>query len=570
MAAVTATSSIDFRRRHSVVDPNYKPMLPPVAMASSNVYSSEPGRSSLDFHRQPQFSRSGSISGSTSSLPSDEDDNMPPTPGTDILTRASRSTSSASRNNRLSLTLPIAPPTSDPSRPTPGANSFPPTPLASVQASTPADTNDFIIAIAAQERRVLELKEELLRAEAELSQLKRQWTTHEAYKKRDPQPFPPITPIDDSAASRMSQELDRRKLLMNLQRSPNEGRRKVFRGGHARTLSLLSPTKPEPDYSLLDGPIEELRHSAHNSMSRSQSLHQVQNAYSSAGASNQSKQNRRSLGHTSSVSSITGLSKRATWQPRIAYPSSNVGMSQIVEDLKLGFRTFYDDIRQITVGDEPVTGRRANGSYIYNSNPIESSPPPSTAPASATRAHGAGKPHPYDPDILRTAAAATARSQAGFDDDNFAESPVTQNGSVGGQTATGTDESALAVDTPGKTANPHETSAAASTTSASSAPSTARRRSRECERRSGAGSRDGSGSNGRPNTGHRLDNTPALATPSKPKHFSWTPLSFDALDDNDWSNWESPGSIKSTRWSGSTMGDSDAIPSVGDEPGTAI
>ncbi|KAL5604135.1 hypothetical protein BROUX41_002124 [Berkeleyomyces rouxiae] len=563
MAAVTAASTVDFRRRHSVVDPNHKPMLPPVAMASSNIYSSEPGRSSLDLHRRPQFSRNGSISGSTSSLPSDEDDNMPPTPGTDILTRGSRSTSSASRNNRLSLTLPIAPPTSDPSRPTPGAASFPPTPLATAQVSSPADTNDFIIAIAAQERRVLELKEELSRAEAELTQLKRQWTTHEAFKKRDPQPFPPITPIDDSAASRMSQDLDRRKLLMNLQRSPNEGRRKVFRGGHARTLSLLSPTKPEPDYSLLDGPIEELRFSSQSSMARSQSLHQAQNAFSANGVTSLSRPNRRSLGHTSSISSITGLNKRATWQPRVAYPSSNVGMSQIVEDLKHGFRTFYDDIRQITVGDEPVTGRRANGSYVYSNsgsgNSTEPSSSPTAASAPATRAHGAGKPHPYDPDIVRAAAASPrARTHGSGVSESFVAGHNSTGEGVGAE-----DEPAIAGQAK-KQAD--ETAAAASTTSASSTSSTARRRSRECEGRSSLGSRDGSGGN----RVRKPDDTPSLATPSKPKHFSWTPLSFDALDDNDWSNWESPGSIKSTRWSGSTMGDSDALPSVGDESRTAI
>jgi hypothetical protein len=44
------------------------------------------------------------------------------------------------------------------------------------------------------------------------------------------------------------------------------------------------------------------------------------------------------------------------------------------------------------------------------------------------------------------------------------------------------------------------------------------------------------------------------------KRFSWTPLSADAYDDNDWSNWDSP-STQSPRWSGTTA-NGDIIPSI--------
>ena len=47
------------------------------------------------------------------------------------------------------------------------------------------DSNTFLTALASQERRVLELKEELQKAETDLEKLKRQWTTHEAAKKRN-------------------------------------------------------------------------------------------------------------------------------------------------------------------------------------------------------------------------------------------------------------------------------------------------------------------------------------------------------------------------------------------------
>lgn len=57
---------------------------------------------------------------------------------------------------------------------------------------------------------------------------------------------------------------------------------------------------------------------------------------------------------------------------------------------------------------------------------------------------------------------------------------------------------------------------------------------------------------------------PAGKAKSKGKHFSWQPLTLDSLDDNDWSNWESPSasSVKSARWSGSTVGAGEGIASI--------
>ncbi|KKA29582.1 hypothetical protein TD95_003456 [Thielaviopsis punctulata] len=592
---------------------------------ASSIYSPEPARSSLDYHsHRPHFSRSGSISGSTASLPSDEDDNMPPTPGTnDVLTRASRSTSSASRTNRLSLTLPISLPTADPSRPPPTAGYYSPagTPSSAGHVSSPSDTNEFIIAIAAQERRVLELKEELSRAETDLAALKRQWANHEAYRKRDTRPFTPITPIDDDASSRLSLELDRRKLLLNLQRSPKEGKRKVFRGGHTRTLSLLSPSKPEPDYSLLDGPIEDhgfLASATQSPIARSHTLHQAQNFYSansvssngsngfgSSGSSSSSSSSRNTgyASAASSVSSSVSLSKRTSWQSRASYPSTNVGMSQIVEDLKLGFRTFYDDIRQITVGDEPITGRRPNGSYIYNASGGLDHISSATI---ATRAHGAGKPHPYDPDSVRAAAAAARARNSTI---GLAASAVADGTSINTGPASGLAAAATAAATSAATAAATAAAAAATAAAAAAATESAtasmatktatpqddradtttkleHQQPQQCEQytkqqqqqqqdatekqSSSAATTSASPTAGAARRRWGEGGSGSSGATAKQKHFSWTPLSFDALNDSDWSNWESPATSKPTRWSGSTMGDSDAISSVDGESRTSV
>ncbi|KAM5342440.1 hypothetical protein ACJ41O_013406 [Fusarium nematophilum] len=349
-----------------------------------------------------------------------------------------KSSMSVRQVNRLSLTLPIAPPTSDPSRPTPSSStmsSVPATPIDSVVTS-PADANEFIIAIAAQERRVLELREELSRAEADLSSLKKKWTSQE--KKGDPIPFEAfrnaVPPSDDDVSStRRSVDMDRRKILQQTQNTPAPNRRRVLRGGHTRTLSLLSPVKPDAGFSL-----------------------------------NQDRDVEQDPVRLPSIERRTAqlinphLSKRASWQPR---SQQNVpGVPQLVEDFKLGLRAFVEDIRQITVGDEPINGqpmRSANTADHRNETTRES-----------LRGQDTIRPNrPLRPKVS-----------------TVFEPPHTT-----------------------------ETMETASTTPAKQ---TGREKSR-----------------------------------AKNKSFSWQPLGFDSMDDNDWSNWESPASSsKTSRWSGSTMG----------------
>ncbi|UKZ46183.1 hypothetical protein TrVGV298_000382 [Trichoderma virens] len=390
----------------------------------------------------PGISRSHSAS-STSSTFDDSAHAMPPPPlpRSDSFTRGrSRASPSVSRHkNRLSLTLPVAVPLGDGPRlaDSPAilaasamASSVPQTPLetpASI-ATSPSNANEFIIAIAAQERRVLELKEELATAEIELARLKKQWASEEVYRKRSNShrgdPFGnPQAVIDDDAlvASRRSVELDRRKHILQGQTTPAQARRKVIRGGHARTLSLLSPVRTESVFS----------------------LNEVTQADPVALPSVEQR-----------MAQLTDptLNKRASWQPRSQQSvASVVGVASVVEDFKLGFRAFVEDIRQITVGDEPVTGQsqRPMSTSIANAREQDTIRP--------------RRPHP-------------------------------------------------------KLTEPPEL---------------------------------------KPKTGTGKGNN----------KFSWTPLGFDSVDDTDWSNWDSPVSTKSARWSGSTINSSgiDDIPEKEDE-----
>ncbi|OLN82123.1 hypothetical protein CCHL11_07623 [Colletotrichum chlorophyti] len=381
----------------------------------------------------------------------------PPTPSTqERFSRAARSSSNASRNtNRLSLTLPIAPPTSDPSRPASvSTTSYPPTPVDTSAVTSPTDPNDFIIAIAAQERRVLEIREELARAEAELTRLKQQWSIQGGQRKRELRnepvrplapPFEPSLLDDDEAASKRSVELDRRKaLLRDLQgqTGPREYRRRVLRGGHTRTLSLLSPTKP-------DGfPVHEDTFSVKSLELRSPIL----------------------------TPTSAALSKRASWQPRAYNAAAAPGVKQIAQDFRLGLWSFMEDIRQATVGDEPI--------------------------------HGVpGRPGSTDPQGRRS----YGGDQETIKANGYARARVPVNSAF---------DLPPPIDTPSKPAKPLQE---------------------------------------RPNP-----KPPAKSTTTKAKHFSWTPLTFDAFDDNDWSNWESPtvSTAKPARWSGSTVGGVEGVTSM--------
>ncbi|KAI2470858.1 hypothetical protein F4781DRAFT_441442 [Annulohypoxylon bovei var. microspora] len=373
-------------------------------------------------------------------------------------TRSTRSTSTTSRNsNRLSLTLPISQPNSFPSRPTP-TSSMPPTPIETSALSSPTDPNDFIVAIAAQERRVLELREELGRAEDELRKLKRQWTSSAAYRKRashrNIEPLQAMASVldapwgyDENATVRYNSELERRKAILRAQSqsqgTPRESKRTVIRGGHARTLSLLSPTRST------NGDDSGLRSA---------------NLYS----------------NPPSIPSPAPINKRATWAPRQSQPTN--GMKQMANELKQGLWTFVEDLRQATVGDEAISGTTNRTSEMVSR---------------LGRMEG-------DQDTIRASASSRGRIPFQDEPESLTETPRRQ-----------------------------------STDSFSD-----RFQHRQ--------------------TGTRPE-------PKAKKHFSWTPLTFDSFDDEDWSSWESPN-VKTARWSGSTVnGDIiSAIPERANENGGTL
>ncbi|KAK1835398.1 hypothetical protein QBC39DRAFT_388735 [Podospora conica] len=385
------------------------------------------------------------------SVPPSPTPSRPPNESFPETARPSRSGSTASRStNRLSLTLPIAPPSAYPSRPTPASTttaSFPPTPLDTPSSllSPTDDPNDFITAIAAQERRVLELGEDLRTAKHELDRLKRQFMHYEASRerqrerlsRRNVEPLRPVTAaaaLDPDATTRNA-ELDRRKALLLHQTtqqlaSPTaptaeNSRRRIFSGAHTRTLSLLSPTKPSSP--IPEGSDPSAPHPPFDPRPSPRPGH---------------------------------VAKRASWAPRSTpLPPPAGGVKQIAADLRHGIWTFVEDLRQATVGDEPISGdRRRHPSSDHDT----------------IRALPSSKPHVSS---------------------LFSDEPEASGG-----------------------------------------------------RRT-------------------LTRSSTDVSTAKTKRFSWTPLTVDAYDDNDWSNWDSPGggaggasASAAQRWSGTTV-NGDIIPS---------
>lgn len=205
---------------------------------------------------------------------------------------------------------------------------------------------------------MLELREELQRAEKDLQRLKRQFEHHEAHKKRQEarasRPLRIVTPTSlnnallmekEDASARRNAEVERRKALLAGQQSapgtpgtpgtPGQSRRRVFPGGHTRQLSLLSPTKSDNggDFRLHEDPlVDDLKTS--------------------------SKELDEQFANIVRYAPITPaqLSKRASWAPRTVHQQAASGVKQIAEDFRTGLWTFVEDLRQATVGDEPIHG----------------------------------------------------------------------------------------------------------------------------------------------------------------------------------------------------------------------
>lgn len=257
----------------------------------------------------------------------------------------SSSLTSTAQSKRLSLNFPVLPPSGRPSRPPSWSNS----PVTPAESLTSPTEGNFLTVLAAQERRVLELKDELRQAEEELLKLKKHWASHESSRKRSEvrrvqqlQPLSATLPsLDtteedaDGSSQWMRREMERRKSILSGVKTSN---RKVFSGSrHTRTLSLLSPEKttfspayPHPSSRRSD----ERPHPIRNTLTRSSTTSDIANAIPNS-------------------DSLPQLDGDGAIVQRDALLKTG---KQMATDIKDGLMNFFEDIRQATVGEEAVNG----------------------------------------------------------------------------------------------------------------------------------------------------------------------------------------------------------------------
>ncbi|KAK8154063.1 hypothetical protein BC567DRAFT_267332 [Phyllosticta citribraziliensis] len=262
----------------------------------------------------------------------------------------------ASRHTkRLSLNFPVQPAAANPSIPTPRsrpASWIGTSPVRSPEHPPHSPDANFFTALAAQERRVLELREELAKAEDTLTELKKQWATHEAARlgQKGVYGFHPLQPVDTVLANGLfdddpegpswaEKEMERRRMILHGQRQSN---RKVFSGSrHTRTLSLLSPTKSADDGSFstaMDATLDE------------PSINPPRGR--------------------SSTTPVDSSRERTVSQDGTSEALLRTGR-QMASDLKDGIITFWGDLRQAAIGDEaaaspPRSTPHQNGRRLTN------------------------------------------------------------------------------------------------------------------------------------------------------------------------------------------------------------
>ncbi|KAI9846351.1 MAG: hypothetical protein M1837_004204 [Sclerophora amabilis] len=297
----------------------------------------------------------------------------PPVPSSFSTRQAAHSSHSRRMSKRLSLSFPVHPNTygsaAHPHRDSPSSSTsatpVEPTTTSTTtttmqltpEASPPFESSNFLVALAAQERRVFELKDELRRAESDLNGLKRQWAMHEATRKRNEvrhmEPLQPLNTLlgtvessgeESSGSTRMSKEQERRRFMAP---GAKTSQRKVISGqGHTRALSLLSP-----------------RHTQPPSFPQGRTLGERKTSTEGPGDANKESERPPGTGRSSTLpTSATPpviTPPDSSKEDKDAPPKEDLIRSgrQMAEGLKEGLWTFLDDLRQATVGDEAVNGR---------------------------------------------------------------------------------------------------------------------------------------------------------------------------------------------------------------------
>lgn len=226
-----------------------------------------------------------------------------------------------------------------------------------VSEDVPLKEADFLTELASRERRVLELKDELKRAEAELANLKKNWANQEAMRRRsEGRKLHAMRPMSvshvrvpkaddpDGSSAWMYEEMERRKALMGHARTSS---RRVFSGSrHVKTLSLVPAQmreEPEvPDESPVN-PNAESGDTSKRSADLTRKMNPSQFLFSS----------RKDSASPQREVFQTGKQLAAEWRD--------------------GLWTFFEDLKQATVGDDQIATRRDGPGHQRQNSNVEAS-----------------------------------------------------------------------------------------------------------------------------------------------------------------------------------------------------
>lgn len=296
------------------------------------------------------------------------------------------------QGKRLSLQFPITPTAAGSASPTARPRSRPQswvngqTYTASSNPS-PASEVNILSVLAAQERYVLELRDELNKAEIDLKTLKKYYQQHEASKvvsarRGDVRKVAQLQPLNTMLANdgtvaaeedglSLQREMERRKALLSSTKKPE---RKVFSGSrHLRTLSLLSPDRQFPP-----------------------SFPQPLDVHEDAEAMDKLSQPAPRSSTSSDLSRplINGLEERYDMGGIQNIQRENIirAGTQMANDFKTGLFTFIEDLRQATVGDEAVNEAEGNVASAHVRRPsVKSTRKPSDGRPPLNRAASSKK-----------------------------------------------------------------------------------------------------------------------------------------------------------------------------------
>jgi hypothetical protein len=293
-----------------------------------------------------------------------------------------RRDSAVKQNKRASIIVP-ARPSLDQQRPS--QTSIPstsPSRRESIATSSQfvSTESDYLTALAAQERRVLELKDELSKAEAQLQKLKKQWANHESARRRDERqrqhqmrPIAPVSPKvvhdgdEDGTNAWMYEEMARRKALLS---NTKTSHRRVFSGSrHTKALSLLEEMQGEAGEGPEDSgdtptlaPRHPLQASPRVAAESRRSRELLKN-----GAGPPRASTTPNLWQTGDFAIDPMSWARADSRSPQREAILKTG-KQVASDLREGLWTFLEDLRQVAIGDEvrpapspPVDGARREG-----------------------------------------------------------------------------------------------------------------------------------------------------------------------------------------------------------------